>query len=1304
MSPFSSVNVAMLAAHGLTQRVVATWNPGLPRDPRVMVPVVVDALAVRKTGASWANTLMKRTPQAANASPTPAKDLLPKPFTLRDQERSPGVYLHWALPEALTRGSYAPGSSGSAGLTSFPALPDRWLITRISPSAVHPDRRAVRGWILQAHDDNPQPIDLDSWKEPGAPPAGLKNPLTALGYGDLSWAGFFDNTQNRLAFYDDLKDVASGPVAYMVCGWYSDPALDPLGPATVRSLADFYARMQELGWALPAGDLEQARSLAGSRVFAAQSVGLPVTAVRAHPLLNQFTDVSVVGAAGVASTFDPQSGTYSTDGSWWPQMSILHGAVVGIGWPGVGWEGNPTGMWNPQAVNRNVADPAVTDPVGGPPDPSSIKVAIGNTVTEAMAKLVAVDQSRADEARILEAFQLNALETMNEPDGAARVDSLLHAKAFGSLPGGYVTETIWQPPTSINQAPPSNPPAPDAGVFGRYQHTSTGVTAGLRGPAVLPATRTTRVNTPPARTAEFLNQVQLISGNLSQVAEQHLTAPEPPPRPGEWIEVKRALPRFFHPADPILLIAGGKATFKHKPGSFSKDGLLYCRLTGDSATQVSCQQPASAGGAVIGRASVTGSELLERGVENGSVPPECEDLLCELVVLDPGSSLAAARTAAGPHASAAAVEALARNFVVEQTAWQATRDPRVDHAPLISLCGITGRLPSPIAVSLPAHPWNPIRLDWRVEYLPSAGGTDDWQLDEIDYQLKTFHPAPPVVFENSSLLTQASNTIVAAAIRKALEHAAAAGGSGITQPGTPVAFISAFAETAVKRFQQIALSPAAAVPDVPSLDRLPLDDIASALSDMDLLTAGLDGFITLLRGGFAGDGAAKPGSSDSVPNPFFQIRSGFVRFTRLRLIDGFGQFVELLQTPPAVTADSKLLIKSDPMIVPDQADVVALPPRFTSPARISFRLVDGGGSGKEANLDLKTGNTISPVCGYLMPNHLDGAIEFFDIDGGNLGFIRPQDDKTTAWAEAPGKPSTLGQDPSRAISNPFAAGIATGLVRWGAADAGLATEKDTALQALLRVIDSTLWSIDPFGHAGDEHLSLLVGHPVVVLRAQLRLELQEPIHTDLANLIAVPVRLGALAHWEDGLLGYFVNDDYTSLHCADAAAAGLARLIGPNQGFLQAINLVPEHFTNFIADTGKTPVNHTYVDTSGLVWVRPNQDVNLTLLVEPYTVVHATCGLLPRKEIGMRREWIAPALAKLSPTFRFGPLLVDPKRIRMPIPRDIQGTWSWDYRADANTWVELPITDATQDALLPLDPPSGTEGWMRLTPSKEKSS
>jgi hypothetical protein len=249
--------------------------------------------------------------------------------------------------------------------------------------------------------------------------------------------------------------------------------------------------------------------------------------------------------------------------------------------------------------------------------------------------------------------------------------------------------------------------------------------------------------------------------------------------------------------------------------------------------------------------------------------------------------------------------------------------------------------------------------------------------------------------------------------------------------------------------------------------------------------------------------------------------------------------------------------------------------------------------------------------------------------------------------------------------------------------------------------------VDPFGHTGDEHLALLIGHPVAVLRARVRLEVQEPIDPTDVNTTAVPLRLGALTHWQDGLLGYFVNDDYRTLYCADAAVAGFAREVGPNRGFLQQANLVPDYYQTFADDLGgnapkgKNPVAHPYVDTSGVLWIVPGQEYLLTLMVEPHAVVHATMGLLPRKEIGMRREWIVDALKRISPTFRFGPVLIDPKHIRMPVANELQGSWSWDHRTDLTKWAEDPIVNATGDASLSPDPAAGMEGWLRIVPPKD---
>jgi hypothetical protein len=321
-------------------------------------------------------------------------------------------------------------------------------------------------------------------------------------------------------------------------------------------------------------------------VEAARSVGLPVTSPHGNPQSNS------VASAGA---FDAGSGVFQSQDSWWPQMSLLHGAVVGIGWPGIGWEGNPLGVWNPQTVGAS--NGAVVDPVGGPPDPTTIEIAAGNTIAETMAKLVATDQNRADEARVLEAFQLNALATLDEPDGAARIDALLHASAFASLPAGETTETIWQPPTSVTEAPPAAVPPPDPGVFSRYQHAAPGpVTGAVGGIGGVATTKTTgTVKTASKISAEVLSQITVLDASFSDVVNQQLP-PEPPVvQPGQWVEVKRALPRFFRPDDPVLLIEGGKASFKHKPASFSPDGLLHCRLTGDAATALSTALPSAPG-------------------------------------------------------------------------------------------------------------------------------------------------------------------------------------------------------------------------------------------------------------------------------------------------------------------------------------------------------------------------------------------------------------------------------------------------------------------------------------------------------------------------------------------------------------------------------------------------------------------------------------------------------------------------------------------------------------------------------------
>src|SRR5262249_40143258 len=93
-------------------------------------------------------------------------------------------------------------------------------------------------------------------------------------------------------------------------------------------------------------------------------------------------------------------------------------------------------------------------------------------------------------------------------------------------------------------------------------------------------------------------------------------------------------------------------------------------------------------------------------------------------------------------------------------------------------------------------------------------------------------------------------------------------------------------------------------------------------------------------------------------------------------------------------------------------------------------------------------------------------------------------------------------------------------------------------------------------------------------------------------------------------------------------------------------------------------------------------------------------GLLPRKDLGIRRQWVAAGLARIAPSFRFGPVLVDPQAIRTPVATDLAGTWTWNHRRDVSTWADDPVVNATGDAPLTTGGAVAEGGWLTRRPPR----
>src|SRR5206468_821565 len=171
--------------------------------------------------------------------------------------------------------------------------------------------------------------------------------------------------------------------------------------------------------------------------------------------------------------------------------------------------------------------------------------------------------------------------------------------------------------------------------------------------------------------------------------------------------------------------------------------------------------------------------------------------------------------------------------------------------------------------------------------------------------------------------------------------------------------------------------------------------------------------------------------------------------------------------------------------------------------------------------------------------------------------------------------------------------------------------------ALLRAVDTTLWTVDSLASLGTEHVAGLVGRPIAVVRAQLRLELRPPTDIDLSDpdraaewaaaeslaaRYGFGVRIGEVTRSDDGVLGFFVDDDYSRFHLVDEAIAGAAPEAGRSRGQLGL-------YGEAAGLPGRTPLDHPYIAGGGspgdpgalpdTLVLHPGRTVTLTVLMHP---------------------------------------------------------------------------------------------------------
>jgi hypothetical protein len=1314
----TSLQFSALARTGLDVATVGTWDADLLRESRVLVPVDVQALVVPAGGDEAVKLPGPLTPGSGD---NPGPEVVDGPEPLGPSTTRPGgVHLQWALPDALLRGRLQDPRGRAGGGLELAALPDRWAVLRL----IAPQQGAtahVRGWLLDAAAGVAR--DLSTAADGPVLPLGPARALapaelTGTAGGSLTWTGAYDASFGRFAWHDPLDDVdadptlggalpggpAAGAATYVVVGWWSVPALDPLDD--VRTAGGLAERTEALGWRVVHGaDGEPPET---ARLGRLADLGVPVGQRLPSTPASAFVSEArraresraarAAGPAGISQlAFEPSTTaafrsvgalSFAEEAGRWVSgrgvgveaSTLLHGAVVSVPLPSAG---------GPLDVDLR-------------PDADAVTITLGEHVDDLAAAAVGArlgldDAQRLATERLLSAFSAGLLARLSDPDGLVEVDEREHAGAFSAVDPGE--PALIDRVLNGRAAIPPRPPRPQASSGTSKPPRLVFVTDLSGGHLFTEPSGVTISRATDFAVTSFTKAATGTGAAAREAAARPGRPPAPsaeapssrPAQPGEQL-VERPAPRRYVPLDPVVGVLGGGRGLRHGgDGRADPDERLSCRR----GSQV-----------VRGYAGlISGAEILP-GLGSGTVPAETLTLAREALLLSPHLLGWLAKQAAARSGRTVDTRAATNRVGAEMVlrygsgggylgkASPALTLGRGDADPVLTQTRellrrhsmLEGVEPDLVAITAWAQPWVPMWLEWLARVTP-ADDLTGWVLGPVDVE-----PGPdgrPA--ERPSLVVTGRSPLT-------------------TAPGTALG--GAVAEWLVQEEARDKLSQGEA--DDETADRIAA--LGRHAASLDLLGCSLDGLRSALLGlprtalrPRDADGAALPPAPIALPE---LLSAGSVEVAGVRLVDAFGRILDL--DPARTQVPQRSAVDGRP-------GVLARPPRFSAPTRCLARLVEAAATDPVAAVDavvdeVEPDRQISPVAGFLVPDHVDESVEVFGADGTPLGELTVDArGGGVRWECAPGRPLPADAAPGDGLDTAqrplglIAAGMvgADAVARGGHAADAEGVPKESALSAFLRAMDTTLWTVDPVAGAGSSGLASIVGRPVAVVRLSLELDIGDDLdelaltadelsrralaYAGLARA-GVRVRIGELTRSDDGVLGWFADDDYRRCHVVDKVVRDAALEAGKGRGYLGEWGTTPDI-------PPPDPIDHPYLAPDDELVLHPGVPRLLTVLMLPGSALTITAGVVPRQALRLSRAWFAPGLERISPSVRVGPLLVDPGEVRLPAVAALGEKQVLTSRDGPLSWRDDAILAATQAALLPDRSMVLREGWIRVDPA-----
>ena len=987
-----------------------------------------------------------------------------------------GIHIHWALPDALTRATV------NGDTLDFPAAPNRWLLTRFVLQGMEV---STKSWILESDalsaeaPEGQKPVTMPISNED-------KDNFRYVGH----WQVFDKDWRSKASEFkslmgSELNAASSGVPSF--AAYYPD----------CHSVFGFWDQLEDI-------DIK----------------GAGVGTVRLMYAVTGWHDCpenDPLKGVDAPSNIEPiRSWTFKGIDSAIPSYTIYNGIVQGIDWD---------------------LDPDKRYVEEQPAKPLEAKASLGNNPAEALsAYFKSLNHPEVELFEpLLNAFQMGFLSTFQKPQ-PNRLEGLfesLHEKTFSSKDSG----TLY---TIVKKGDGGGVEGNDQEVLidlplhladelnklnicqQKYDRSLADLN-GLRWQLfadwyrIFVATDPTTYNTANlVASHRFHDRYKELSDAFSTASKElsgQRSAVDEILKSSKDLMLKPVpAPRYYQPAEPVVLLDCDELKYPSRYGGVGRSGnLLSCRLSDRTLKSVNVH------GKGIDASQFRSLALPEpNGLPHSDL---CSSLLIEACLLN--TQLAAALTGTGEADLRGALEKLLAGDA--QSTYQ-----------------VSGDVPSIVGMNWwQGNPWLPIFLHWKANIIPllptsqnnrlvnyaAEFFTDNFDIDQDAGGAIAYMPGDgphsividpetaksDMHYDGETLLLPSSAENFKDQLNKYLHPESELNPqSDLDSQSDPtlqaildhlnssnilVQPLSGFNNALLMRSQSLQLNisvPSGSIP-LKNLTR----DIRSAVGDLN---------------------STSP-QNDSYFNP---IRAGYLKNLELKVVDVFGQRRDI-QLSWLTCAESMIAFDKDHKLAPS---AVYLEPRIAQPGRLLFRWISADSIECE---EMNSHPVTSPICGWLLPNHIDGGFFIYNQQGRPMGTLYLNGDESRVeWQSAPGDDSIINKPVEEVLryENPQLMKIAVAL-----------KGSSSFFKAFWTAVDSAHGIINPQNLSSSSGLAVLVGRPIALVQAMLRMEVEgSPAlnqswdcftgndHKDTDNNftgVEFPVILGDQSQLDDGLVGYF---------------------------------------------------------------------------------------------------------------------------------------------------------------------------------------